>query len=90
MSVAPLAGVRACAVVGVPDAARGELPVAFVETDGPLQEAALLAHLHERIASYKVPKALHIVDELPRNALGKVEKARLREPALPLRARGAS
>jgi len=83
------AGVRACAVIGVPDPARGELPVAFVECDGPLDEASLLAQLRERIASYKVPKALCVVDELPRNALGKIEKARLKELAIapPYRAR---
>jgi len=55
--------------------------VAFVECDGPLDEASLLAQLRERIASYKVPKAVCLVDELPRNALGKIEKARLREGA---------
>ncbi|MFY9780901.1 MAG: AMP-binding protein [Candidatus Baltobacteraceae bacterium] len=72
-------GVRAAAVVGVADAARGELPVAFVETDGAFSADALLADLREKLASFKVPKAVHVVPSLPRNAMGKIEKARLRE-----------
>ena len=44
-----------------------------------LDEALLLAHLKTRLANYKVPKRVHVVDDLPRNAMGKVQKARLRE-----------
>lgn len=75
------AGVRACAVVGIPDAARGELPVAFVECDPGFDADALLAHLRSSVASFKIPKAVHVVDNLPRNALGKIEKQRLRDGA---------
>jgi len=75
------AGVRGCAVVGVNDPLRGELPVAFLECDAPIDEATLLCGLRERIASYKLPKAVWVVDALPRNALGKIEKAKLRETA---------
>ncbi len=71
-------GVRAAAVVGWPDPARGELPVAFVEADPGFSSDALIADLREKLASFKVPKAVHVVEELPRNALGKIEKARLR------------
>jgi len=74
-----LAGIRASAVVGVPDAARGEMPVAFVEADGPLDVEALRAALGLRLASFKVPREFRVVESLPRNALGKVEKHRLRE-----------
>ncbi|MBV8748998.1 MAG: AMP-binding protein, partial [Candidatus Eremiobacteraeota bacterium] len=73
-----LPGVRAAAVVGQPDPARGELPVAFVETDSSFDAEATLAALRERLASFKVPKALYPIDALPRNAMGKVEKPRLR------------
>ena len=73
------AGVRASAVVGMPDPARGELPVAFVECDAPIEVEALFAYLRERIASFKVPKAVHIIEALPRNALGKVEKQKLKD-----------
>jgi malonyl-CoA/methylmalonyl-CoA synthetase len=72
-------GVRACAVVGQPDRARGELPVAFVEAEGAFDAEALLVVLRERLASFKVPKAIHVIEKLPRNALGKIEKPRLRE-----------
>ncbi|HZO94608.1 MAG TPA: AMP-binding protein [Candidatus Baltobacteraceae bacterium] len=70
--------VVASAVVGMPDAARGELPVAFVECSGDVDAEALAAYLRERLASFKVPKAIRIVDALPRNAMGKIEKGRLK------------
>jgi acyl-CoA synthetase (AMP-forming)/AMP-acid ligase II len=74
-----LPGVRASAVIGLPDAARGELPVAFVEADTTtLDTEALRAALAERLASFKIPKTIHLIEALPRNALGKVEKHRLR------------
>ena len=72
-------GIRAAAVVGQPDAARGEIPVAFVETDEDFDAEAALATLRERLASFKVPKHLYPIAALPRNAMGKVEKPRLRE-----------
>ncbi len=72
-------GVRACAVVGQLDTARGELPVAFVEAEKGFDSEALLALLRERLASFKVPKTVHVVEALPRNALGKIEKPRLRD-----------
>ncbi len=72
-------GIRAAAVVGQPDPARGEIPVAFVETDDGFDAEAALATLRERLASFKVPKHLYPIDALPRNAMGKVEKPRLRE-----------
>ena len=71
-------GITAAALVGQPDAARGEIPVAFIETNAEYDEQATLATLRERLASFKVPKALYRVDALPRNAMGKVEKTRLR------------
>jgi malonyl-CoA/methylmalonyl-CoA synthetase len=73
-----LPGIRASAVIGVPDAARGELPVAFVEAEGEIDSEALRAALGERLASFKVPREIRTVAALPRNALGKVEKHRLR------------
>jgi malonyl-CoA/methylmalonyl-CoA synthetase len=72
-------GIRAAAMIGQPDAARGEIPVAFVEVDDGFDPDAALALLRERLASFKVPKALYTIDALPRNAMGKVEKPRLRE-----------
>jgi malonyl-CoA/methylmalonyl-CoA synthetase len=72
-------GIRAAAVVGEPHPARGEVPVAFVEVDANFDEERTLETLRERLASFKVPKALYRIDALPRNAMGKVEKPRLRE-----------
>ncbi|HZZ00219.1 MAG TPA: AMP-binding protein [Candidatus Baltobacteraceae bacterium] len=72
------AGVRACAVVGKPDAARGELPVAFIEIEGNVDPSALDAWLRERLASFKIPKEIRIVEQLPRNAMGKLDKPALR------------
>jgi malonyl-CoA/methylmalonyl-CoA synthetase len=71
-------GIRAAAVVGEPHPARGEVPVAFIETDPGFDPETALATLRERLASFKVPKALYPIDALPRNAMGKVEKPRLR------------
>jgi malonyl-CoA/methylmalonyl-CoA synthetase len=73
-----LPGVRAAAVVGAPHPARGEVPVAFVEADAGFAAEPALAALRERLASFKVPKAIEVVAELPRNAMGKIEKTRLR------------
>ena len=72
-------GIRAAAVIGQPDPARGEIPVAFVEVDDGFDAETALAALRERLASFKVPKHLYPIDALPRNAMGKVEKPRLRE-----------
>ncbi|HVA33008.1 MAG TPA: AMP-binding protein, partial [Candidatus Baltobacteraceae bacterium] len=72
-------GVRACAVVGKPDPARGELPIAFVEGAADVDAEALLAALREQLASFKVPREVRILDELPRNAMGKLDKPALRK-----------
>ena len=72
------------AVVGVPDAIFGEAVAAFVELrEGhTLTEQALIDHARERIASYKKPKFIYFVDELPRTSVGKVIKSELRSLAL--------
>lgn len=71
-------GIRAAAVVGRPDAARGELPIAFVEADAGVDADVVLATLRARLASFKIPKTIEFVAELPRNAMGKVDKPQLR------------
>jgi O-succinylbenzoic acid--CoA ligase len=67
------------AVVGTPDPEWGEVVTAFVvlHQDGPLDDRALEAHCRERLAGYKVPRALHVVDALPRNAAGKLLRGEL-------------
>ncbi len=77
--------VAGCAVVGRPDERLGEEPVAFVQPAGgrPEDPDAWLGSLRERctreLARYKIPVEFHLVDVLPRNAMGKVVKSRLRE-----------
>lgn len=71
-------GVRACAVIGKPDTDRGELPIAFIEIEGNVDTAALDAWLRERLASFKIPKEIRVVEQLPRNAMGKLDKPALK------------
>jgi len=76
-----LPGVAESAVVGVPHPDFGEAVVAVVvaRPDAAPEPAALVAALKERIAGFKVPKQLFVVAELPRNAMGKVQKNLLRQ-----------
>ena len=67
-------GVREAAVVGVADEARGEVPVAYLVSDAPLDEAQLRAALAAQLASFKAPRAFVRVESLPRTALGKVQR----------------
>lgn len=67
-------GVREVVVCGVPDARRGELPVAYVVADEPFDAAALEDACRQVLASFKVPRGYVRVDALPRTALGKVQK----------------
>ncbi len=80
-SINDLPGVAESAVVGVPHPDFGECVVAVVvaRPGVALDGAALLATLKTRIANFKLPKALFVVAELPRNAMGKVQKNLLRE-----------
>ena len=76
-----MSGVTESAVIGVPHADFGEAVVAVVVTQpgAALDAAAMLAQLKKQIANFKVPKQLFVVAELPRNAMGKVQKNLLRD-----------
>lgn len=75
-----LPGVVESAVIGVPHADFGEAVVAIVVPVGaPVSDADLREALADSLARYKQPKAVFNVDELPRNAMGKVQKAELRK-----------
>lgn len=67
-------GVRDAAVAGRHDAARGEVPVAFVVSDEALDVNALDGFLRTQLASFKIPRDYRRVEALPRTALGKVQK----------------
>ena len=67
-------GIREATVVARPDAARGEVPVAYLVCDAALDTENLEAHLRTQLASFKIPRAFVRVDALPRTALGKVQK----------------
>jgi malonyl-CoA/methylmalonyl-CoA synthetase len=74
-------GVAESAVIGVPHADFGEAVVAVVvcKPGAALDGAAIGAELKTTIANFKVPKAVFVVDDLPRNTMGKVQKNLLRE-----------
>lgn len=85
--VAELAEVAGVAVVGADDPdGNGEVVVAYVvasdaAADGADLEQAVLRHCEQRLARFKVPAAVHVLDDLPRTATGKVQKGRLRARA---------
>ena len=62
------------AVVGEPDRARGEIPVAYIVLREDCDHGLLEARCREKLASFKVPRRFEVVEKLPRNALGKVQK----------------
>lgn len=73
-------GVVESAVIGVPHADFGEAVVAVVVADAAVvDEKTLLDSIREKIARFKQPRRIFIVDRLPRNAMGKVQKNILRE-----------
>ena len=63
--------------MGVDDADFGKRLRAFVVTDGDVDEDELKAHVKDNLARYKVPREIVFLDELPRNATGKVLKREL-------------
>jgi long-chain acyl-CoA synthetase len=71
------------AVVGAPDAAEGEVPVAYVQTRPGHDVTAdeLRAFLTEQIAAYKIPARIHFRDHLPLTPSGKIDRRALREEA---------
>jgi acetyl-CoA synthetase len=71
-------------VIGVPDEMRGEIPKAFVVLGADHEpaaelEAALQAHVKERLAKYEYPRELEFIAELPKTTTGKIRRHDLRE-----------
>jgi malonyl-CoA/methylmalonyl-CoA synthetase len=81
-----LPGIKESAVIGVPHADFGEAVVAVVvlnenanATGAAIDERGLIEQVKSQLANFKVPKRLLIVDQLPRNTMGKVQKNNLRQ-----------
>jgi len=81
-----MAGVAESALIGVPHPDFGEVGVAVVtqkfdptKPNAKLDDAAILASLKSSLANFKIPKRCFVVNELPRNTMGKVQKNVLRE-----------
>ena len=81
--LARMDGVADAAVIGVPDERLGEVGRAFVvpRPGAGLDEESVIAYTREHLANFKAPRSVRFVDELPRNAGGKVLKPQLREMA---------
>lgn len=82
--IAAHASVSEAAVIGLPDHRMGEMVVAVVvpAEDGSVDDAELIAFARERLAGYKCPRRIEVVETLPRNASGKVLKRELRDRLL--------
>lgn len=74
-----MAAVIETAVIGVPHGDFGEAVVAVVACDADIDEATTIVALKAQLAAFKVPKRILSIRELPRNAMGKVQKAELRK-----------
>lgn len=74
-------GVKEAAVISYPDPRKGEQPVAFVapQDAAVLDGKELLSFVRDRLADYKVPRRIHFLPALPRNATGKILKTVLRK-----------
>lgn len=78
-------GVEESAVVGRPHPDFGEAVIAFVvptPDTSNLQATDVTTYIKEKLANFKVPKQVYVVDALPRNTMGKVQKNALRDRAL--------
>ncbi len=74
-------GIAEAAVVAEPHPVRGEVPVAYLVTNGSVDLAAVEARCREKLASFKIPRRFELLEKLPRNALGKVQKHLLCRPS---------
>ena len=75
-------GVGVSAVIGLADENSVEVPVVYIELEegvNRLDEAGLKVYMREHLANYKIPKQIHVIQALPKNATGKVLKRVLKE-----------
>ena len=74
-----MSGVIESAVIGLPHKDFGEAVTAVIATQATLHEQQIITELKTKLAAFKVPKRIVFVTDLPRNAMGKVQKAELRK-----------
>jgi len=75
-------GIKASAVIGIFDEKSGEIPIIYIELEEDhenFDESNLKQYMREHLANFKIPKQIHIIDELPKNATGKVLKRVLKD-----------
>jgi bile acid-coenzyme A ligase len=83
--------VRSCAVIGLPDSDKGNRVHAIVEADGAaLTEDDVRAFLADRLAAYKLPRTVELVDVPLRDEAGKVRRSALRAERLAVVADGGA
>eukprot|EP00210_Caulerpa_lentillifera_P004916 g4692.t1 len=73
--------IKECGVLGIPDETHGEIPVAFISTvdSAQLTASEVLANCTSILAKYKIPRKVVFVENLPRNAMGKINKVQMKE-----------
>jgi acyl-CoA synthetase (AMP-forming)/AMP-acid ligase II len=78
--MAALPGIAQCAVIGIPDARKGEVGHAFLVRDrsSAITDAEVIAWCRQNMAGYKVPAGVTFLDDIPRNSLGKMLKGPLK------------
>ncbi len=75
-------GVLVSALIGEKNREYGEIPIAYIELDEgvkSIDNSKLKKYLRENLADYKLPKNIHIIDKIPKNAMGKILKRALKE-----------
>jgi len=68
-------------VVGVEDDVKGYKPYAFVKVSGTVTEEELTQHVADNMATYQIPRHIYIIDKFPVNAMGKIDKSKLKSLA---------
>lgn len=67
-------GISEAAVIGAPHPEWGEVPIAYLVCTSTIDQDDLVRYCRSQLASFKVPRAIHRVEALPRNAMGKLQK----------------
>ena len=80
--IAELEGVVEVGVIGLPDEKSGEKVHAFVVSSKELVAEKVIGHCRESLAAYKVPAAIHFVEQLPKSPIGKILRRELRRMSM--------